>query len=159
MKFYWRHLVNRHFKINLGKVCSLNNKCVDMQTKKVSILCISWHTAQYWHLYLYFSVDYKDLKECVNQISLYWKMYHCVVCYGCQPISICHTSAFISCCKSSSWVKLLLRLIWSVLVQPWNSGPHFPGMCSRYLKILQTVHFDEAVFFCLFVAIPWPTVE
>lgn len=158
MKFYLRHLVNQHFKINLGKVCSLNNKCVDVQTKTVPILYIRWHTAHPDTCICIFQWITKIWKNAWTRYLCIGKLC-CVVCYGCQPLSICHTSAFISCHISSLQVKLLLRLIWSVLVQSWNSGLHFTGTCSRHLKILQTVHFDEAVFFCLFVAIPWSTVK
>lgn len=79
---------------------------------------------------MYFAAGYKDLKECVNQIALYWEMQHCVVCYGCQPISICHTDTFINCNKSSfvSLSFIMARLNCHNIVRKYRSSFHWHVM-------------------------------
>lgn len=72
------------------KFFSLNSMCVDRH--KMYFFCLHKMTDS--------TAGYKGLKDCVSQVSMYWQKQYCELCYGCQPISICHASTLISCSKS-----------------------------------------------------------
>lgn len=112
---------------------------------------VRWHTVQSWHLYMYFAAEHEDLRECVNQIALYWEMQHCVVCYGCQPISICHTNTFINC-NESSFVSLSFIMAHPnchSVVRKYRSSFHWRVM-HKPQNSTDWAAVGPTAFFCLF---------